>query len=240
MKRKKIFYEHDEYTGISIGLEYEKYLYHCQSKYQKIEVIKTSHYGNAMYLDGCFMLAEKNIDFYHDKCLSLVPKNTKNILIIGGGDFALASTLTNNTKIRSVDIVEIDRKVIEVSKRYFSKYFKFPRNKRKIHNLIIEDGMKYVKESNKIYDCIIIDSTDPIGQAKVLVSKIFIKKCYEHLSKTGLVIHQSGSPVKDMNKIIRPLCKKYKEVGFKNIKSHYFSMPLYPTGTWSFMTAERA
>ena len=93
MKNKKIFFEHDECTGTSIGLEYEKYLYHCQSKYQKIEIVKSSRYGNAMYLDGCFMLAEKNIDFYHNECIGLVPKHAKNILIIGGGDCAIASTL---------------------------------------------------------------------------------------------------------------------------------------------------
>ena len=41
---KKIFYEHDDITRTSIGVEYEKYLHQSQSKYQNIEVIKTKRY----------------------------------------------------------------------------------------------------------------------------------------------------------------------------------------------------
>ena len=71
MKTKNIYYEHDEASGTSIGVKYEKYLYRCQSKFQNIEVIKTHNYGNALYLDGCFMLSEINQDYYHNMCLDL-------------------------------------------------------------------------------------------------------------------------------------------------------------------------
>ena len=240
MKNKKIFFEHDECTGTSIGLEYEKYLYHCQSKYQKIEIIKSSRYGNAMYLDGCFMLAEKNIDFYHNECISLVPKRAKNILILGGGDCAIASTLLIKKKIGSIDVVEIDGKVIDASKKYFPKYFKLTSNQKKRLNLIIDDGIKFVKVTNMSYDCIIIDSTDPVGIAKGLISKSFLKRCHSILLKKGVIIQQSGSPIKDSKKIINPMIQRYKEAGLNNVNLHSFSMPLYPTGTWSFLSAERA
>ena len=69
-----------------------------------------------MYLDGCFMLAQKNQDYYHDKCISLVPSNSKRILIIGGGDFAIASMLYNQKNVRVIDVVEIDEEVVNVSK----------------------------------------------------------------------------------------------------------------------------
>ena len=240
MKNKKIFFEHDECTGTSIGLEYEKYLYHCQSKYQKIEIVKSSIYGNAMYLDGCYMLAERNADFYHNKCMRLVPNHARNILIIGGGDCAIASTLLIKNKVETIDVVEIDKKVIDTSRKYFTKYFNLSSNQKKHLNLIIEDGIKFVKEANMSYDCIIIDSTDPVGIAKGLISKSFLKKCHGILLKKGVIIQQSGSPIKDSKKIINPMIQRYKEVGLINVNLHSFSMPLYPTGTWSFLTAERA
>ena len=240
MKNKKIFFEHDECTGTSIGLEYEKYLYHCQSKYQKIEIVKSSRYGNAMYLDGCFMLAERNADFYHNKCMRLVPNHARNILIIGGGDCAVASTLLIKNKVESIDVVEIDKKVIDTSRKYFTKYFNLSSNQKKHLNLIIEDGIKFVKEANMSYDCIIIDSTDPVGIAKGLISKSFLKKCHGILLKKGVIIQQAGSPIKDRKKIINPMIQRYKEAGLINVNLHCFSMPLYPTGTWSFLTAERA
>ena len=119
MSIKKVYHEYDSATCTSIGVEYEKYLHQSQSKYQKIEVIKTKLYGNALYLDGCFMLSEKNQDYYHNECLNLVSKSVKNILIIGGGDFAIAAKLIKRKGIKNITIVEIDPKVVEISKKYF-------------------------------------------------------------------------------------------------------------------------
>ena len=240
MDTKKIYYEHDDHTGTSIGVEYEKYLYQSQSKYQNIEVIKTKKYGNAMYLDGCFMLAQKNQDYYHDKCINLVPSNSKRILIIGGGDFAIASMLYEQKNVRVIYVVEIDEEVVNVSKKYFSRYFKFKSTDKKKLTLIIQNGEEFIKENQDSFDCIIIDSTDPVDNAKILISKPFLKGCYKTLSKNGCIIQQSGSPLKDMKKIINPLKNKYLEIGFKSIQIYEFPMPLYPTGLWSFITAKKS
>ncbi len=238
--KKKVYYEHDIHTGTSIGLEYEKYLYQSQSKYQNIEIIYSFKYGNAMYLDGCFMLSERNQDYYHDKCLSLVPPSVKSILIIGGGDYAIASKLATQRGIKSIQIVEIDAEVVNLSKKYFPKHFKLSeKNVNKI-SLSVQDGMHFIKKNNVRFDCIIIDSTDPVGSSKVLVSKSFLRGCYKALKSGGLIIQQSGSPIKDTNQIINPLIKKYESIGFKKINLHHFPMPLYPTGTWSFLSAKRA
>ena len=240
MTVKKFYYEHDTVTGTSVGIEYEKYLHQSQSKYQKIEVIKTKLYGNALYLDGCFMLSEKNQDYYHNECLNLVKKNTENILIIGGGDFAIAAQLVKRKNVKNITIVEIDSEVVEISKKYFPKNFKQNKNDIGRIKLVKEDGMRYLENNPSRFDCIIIDSTDPIGAAKILFSKNFLNRCYKCLSKNGNIIQQSGSPIKDMKKIIQPLVKRYSELKFKNIQLSSFPMPLYPTGTWSFISAKRA
>ena len=90
------------------------------------------------------------------------------------------------------------------------------------------------------YDCIIIDSTDPVGQAKILYSKNFIKLCNASLIKGGTLIQQSGSPINDMKSLIKPLAKKYNDIGMKKIILSSFPMPLYPSGTWCFISAKRA
>lgn len=240
MNKKNIYFEYDDTSGTSIGVEYEKYLYQSQSKYQNIEIIKTNQYGNALYLDGCFMLSEKNQDFYHNECLNLIPKKLKNILVIGGGDYGITSMLVKKDSTSKITVVEIDEKVVEISKKYFHKHFKFTKKQSNRIKLIINDGMAFLKDNLSNYDCIIIDSTDPVGEAKVLYSKRFIKFCYDSLSSGGLIIQQSGSPIKDMKSLILPLVKKYEDVGLKKIMISSFPMPLYPTGTWSFITAKRA
>ena len=238
--KKKVYYEHDIPTGISIGLEYEKYLYQSQSKYQNIEIIYSGKYGNAMYLDGCFMLSERNQDYYHDECLSLVPLSVKNVLIIGGGDYAIASRLAIQRGIKSIQIVEIDIDVINLSKKYFPKHFKLSvKNISKI-SLTVQDGMHFIRNNTERFDCIIIDSTDPVDNSKVLISKSFLRGCFKALRSGGIIIQQSGSPIKDTSHIINPLMKKYRSLGFNKINLHSFPMPLYPTGTWSFLSAKRA
>jgi len=240
MSIKKIYYEHDASTFTSIGVEYEKYLHQSQSKYQKIEVLKTKIYGNILYLDGCFMLSEKNQDYYHDECINLVPETCKSILIIGGGDYGIAAKLIKRKNVKNITIVEIDPKVVEVSKMYFPNNFKQNKNEMKRIKLIQEDGMYFIKNNGTRFDCIIIDSTDPVGAARILFSKTFLSKCYYSLSSNGIIIQQSGSPIKDMKKIIKPLVEKYSKLKFKNIQLSSFPMPIYPTGTWSFIKAKRA
>ena len=240
MNIKKIYYEYDASTCTSTGVEYEKYLHQSQSKYQKIEVLKTKNYGNVLYLDGCFMLSEKNQDYYHNECINLVPKTSKNILILGGGDYGIASQLIKRKSIKNITIVEIDSKVVEISKKYFPNNFKQNNNEIKRIKLVQEDGMLFLSNNHIRFNCIIIDSTDPVGAAKVLFSKGFLNKCYLALSSHGVIIQQSGSPIKDMKKIIEPLTKRYLELKFKKIQLTSFPMPLYPTGTWSFVSAKRA
>ena len=238
--KKKIYYEHDIHTGTSIGLEYEKYLHQSQSKYQNIEIIYSGKYGNAMYLDGCFMLSERNQDYYHKECINLVPSYVKNILIIGGGDYAIASKLATQRGIKSIHIVEIDIEVVNLSRIYFPNHFKLNEKNTSKITLTVQDGMHFIRKNTERFDCIIIDSTDPTDNSKILFSKLFLEKCFKTLKSGGLIIQQSGSPIKDINHIINPLKRKYKSIGFNKINLHCFPMPLYPTGTWSFLSAKRA
>ena len=100
--------------------------------------------------------------------------------------------------------------------------------------------MHYIKNNIKKFDCIVIDSTDPVGSSKVLFSELFLEKCFKALRSGGLLIQQSGSPIKDVDHIIKPLKRKYKSIRFRKVNLHCFPMPLYPTGTWSFLSAKRA
>ena len=79
-----------------------------------------------MMLDGCFMVTEYGNDQYHDKCVELCYKKSKelDILIIGGGDFGLVKNLFKSIKIKKLHLVEIDGKVIDTSMEYKGKVMK--------------------------------------------------------------------------------------------------------------------
>ena len=88
-------------------------------------------------------------------------------------------------------MVEIDRSVVDMCAEYMPSLsdgaFDDPRA-----DIVIADGVKYVKETDRRFDVVIIDSTDPIGPAIPLFSDDFYADCRSILTEDGIVVCQSG------------------------------------------------
>ena len=59
---------------------------------------------------------------------------------------------------------------------------------------IIGDGAKYVAETDRRFDVIIVDSTDPQGPGAVLFTREFYADCKRCLAKGGVLVTQNGVP----------------------------------------------
>ena len=235
--------EYNKESGTQFGIECEKLLYKAKSKFQNIKVYKSKKYGNILMLDDCFMLTEKGNDQYHNKCISLIGKKSRSldVLIIGGGDFGLIKGLFEKLNVNSINLVEIDNQVINISREFFPSFFKLNKKSKNKVNILIEDGYEWIKNNNTLrFDVIIIDCTDPNLIAKKLYSEKFYKNIFNNLKGNGQLIQQSGSPYLDEKKIIIPTKKKLGKIGFKDISLHEFSMPIYPLGLWSFIQCKKA
>jgi len=84
------------------------------------------------------------------------------VLIVGGGDGGVAREVTKHQLVKTIDQVEIDHRVVELSKQYLpflAEGFNSPKL-----NLHIADGFKFMQERAQYYDVIITDSSDPIGK----------------------------------------------------------------------------
>ncbi len=239
--KKRIVSEYNKDTKKAFSITINKKLVNKQSKYQKIEIYESNKFGNVLLLDGCFMFTEKDHHCYHNKCFDLISqkKNIKNILIIGGGDFGLVKKLSIIDSIKSINLIEIDEMVVDLCKKYFPQFFKIKKEFMKKIKISFKDDYIWVKNTNKKFDLIIVDSTDPVGIAKKLFTKNFYRYIYTALSINGVYIQQSGSPIIHEKKIIQPMVKILNKVKFKNITINPFVMPCYPSGLWSFMKCER-
>ncbi len=232
-----------EYTNKSSGLtiKIKRQLEHRVSEYQTIDIFETFYYGNLMVIDGVVMLTELDEFVYHE-CLVHVPmqflQNPEEVLIIGGGDGGTAREVLKYKSIKEVVMVEIDKEVCEVSKKYFpflSSSFKDSRL-----NLIIDDGAKYVKTTDKRFDLVIIDSTDPVGPGEVLFTEDFYRNCASILKEPGILTAQTESPFD--KEYINPIKKIYRNLkkSFKNVNMYLGNTPTYPFGTWSFAFASNS
>lgn len=92
--------------------------------------------------------------------------NPKKVLIVGGGDGGVAREVVKHPLVEEVHQVEIDDRVVELSKEYLPfMACGFTSSKM---TLTIGDGFEYMKKRSGEFDVIITDSSDPIGPAETL------------------------------------------------------------------------
>jgi len=137
------------------------------SGFQKIVIINTEKYGRCMVIDGLVQTSEFDHETYDKAILDKITPETKNLLILGGGDGYVAETALKINPNIKITVVDLDQEVVHFSKKYLSqKIFSHPN----VH-LIIGDALHFVKtydtEKNGLFDCVASDLTDnPIGSKK--------------------------------------------------------------------------
>jgi len=115
------------------------------------------------------------------------------VLIIGGGDGGTLRRVLQHRQTRPTQ-VEIDEVVVRASREYLPQIsagaYDDPRTE-----LIIGDGVQYMRDNPGQFDIIIVDSTDPVGPAVELFRAPFYKDVARSLTEDGLLVAQSNSPL---------------------------------------------
>ena len=228
---------YNERTGLTIGLK--KLLFSEQSDYQLVEVYETDSWGNLMTIDGMVMLSERDEFVYHEMIshtAMFTHPNPKRVLIIGGGDGGTAREVLKHPSVEKVDMVEIDKTVVDASKLHFPGVGDFDNPKL---NVLFEDGIAFIKNVETPYDVIIIDGSDPVGPAKGLFEKDFYKFCVDALTDDGVLTAQTESPwVNSYHDSMRSVFGALDDL-FPISKMYLSFIPLYPAGMWSMGLASK-
>lgn len=214
-KRNEWFFEDPvpyDVSNAAIGIKIKKKLYTGKSPFQKIELYDTYDYGKILVLDGILQTSEKDEFVYHEM-LCQVPmflhKNPQKVLIIGGGDGGSLEEVLKH-KIEKVWMVEIDKKVVDLSRKYLPAISKGAFKNKKAE-IIVGDGKEFIKRYDNFFDVIILDLSDPAGPAEDLISLDFYKDVKKALKKNGLVSIQSGS-LDDQIKLVATIFKRIKKI----------------------------
>lgn len=106
--------------------------------------------------------------------------------------------------------------------------------------VLIEDGMEFVKRTEDRFDVILCDSTDPEGPGAVLFTEEFYKGCKGILQPGGVFVNQSGVPFgqKEELKMVYSNLRK----SFENVTFYLSVIPTYVGGymAFGFATDERS
>ena len=189
-----IFHERDPFSPVSYSYTISSVLHSSRSNYQEIQVLESPYFGKMLVLDGVVQLTEKDEFFYHEMLAHVVLHahlEPEVVLIIGGGDGGTLREVLKHKSVKRVQLIELDKDVIDISKRYFpslSEGFADARVQVKEMN-----GSHFVKETEDKFDIVIIDSTDPVGSAEVLFSEEFFNDIYTILKESGMMVVQTES-----------------------------------------------
>jgi spermidine synthase len=164
-----------------ITYTFEKLLEERESAWQVIRVLAHKDLGRVLTLDNDVMSSEKDNE-YDDAISALLPRDARKVLILGGGDCSLASTLCAQGYIERVTVCDIDPAVTEVCKKWLPVFLN-----EKVE-VVHEDGFEYLKARGGEYD-VLIDDMIPQPYGAEGNYWVNLAKCF----RGKYVISQTGS-----------------------------------------------
>jgi spermidine synthase len=236
----ELWYTEEHTDSVRFSIRVKRHLYSDESDFQRIDVFDSDEFGLFMTLDGLMMVTEKDEFIYHDMIIHVpmaANPDIRKVLVIGAGDGGSVRELTRYKSIEHIDMVEIDKNVVDVCRKYLPT-LTCSLDDQRVH-IYYEDGLRFVRSRQGEYDLIIVDSTDPIGPGEGLFTKEFYGNCYHALNGNGILVNQHESPyyrtyannMKRAHTRIReyfPICRVYQ--------AH---IPTYPSGHWLFGFASK-
>lgn len=219
--------------GYEVGWRLRGVLHEETTPFQELAIVDTYEWGKALVLDGCVQTTEGDEFIYHEMMAHVVMMAhpaPKKVLIIGGGDGGVLREVLKYESVTDADLVEIDKRVIENCQKYLPEIacgFSDPRT-----NIIIQDGLQFVKNPGKKYDVVIIDSSDPIGPAVDLFGAEFYRDVYALLEDDGIMVAQAESPLffrETFVQVFSNLCQV-----FPVARVYLACVPTYVSGYWAF------
>lgn len=199
------------------------------SRYQHIEVWETPAYGRLFRLDGSFMTSERDEFFYHENIVHLpaiAHPAPRRALIVGGGDGGSADELLKHPSIERIVIAELDAEVVDISRRWLEAVHHGALDHPKVE-ILIGDGLAYVRDAAETFDLIVLDLTDPGGPSAPLYSGEFYAACRARLAPGGALALHVGSPSEQAQRFAAAIAT-LREV-FAIVRPYSVHIPLYGT-----------
>lgn len=206
-----------------------------KTPYQEILIIENEKFGKMLFLDKELQISEIGQYKYDNAFVSCIPRKHKerieNILIIGGGDGGVGNQLLKTfPNIKHIDMIEIDGRVIELCKKYFSGICGGVFSDDKV-SVIITDAFNFIKETNKKYNAIFIDLTDVVNRQMNIELNNIMDSVNKILLNNGYLVVQASSAYDETT---QEILKNAMINKFRNCKRSDVWLPAYGS-VWSFL-----
>ena len=163
-------------------------VYQTQTPYQELEIrdsggVRTMYLNgqpqSGMYLNGSDQHVFRYTKYFHMPFLMAEDQDQiENVLFIGGGGFTGPKRFVEDYDV-TVDVVEIDPEVVDAAKTYFRV------NESEDLRIHVDDGRKFLRESNTTYDLIVVDAYRKSSVPFHLTTQEFMELSNSKLSEDG-------------------------------------------------------
>lgn len=226
--------------NVRLSIKVRKQLISLESEFQRIDVFDSYDFGRILVIDGYLMLTEKDEFIYHEMIthvpLAVNPK-IRDVLVIGAGDGGVVRELTRYDSIKRIDMVEIDKLVVDVCREYL------PQTSCKLDDprvqIFYDNGLEFVERKDNEYDLVIVDSTDPFGPGEELFTKGFYRNCFKALKPSGIMVNQHESPYYPNDALAVQNAHKHIKSIFSIALVYQAHIPTYPSGHFLFGFASK-
>lgn len=209
-----------------------------RSRYQ--EMVLTRSGGEfRLYLDGALQFSTFDEYRYHEMlvypALYLHGGRDLNVLVMGGGDGLAVKRLVSHERVARVTLVELDAEIIRIARENSTmrSLNDDSLNDQKV-TVVTGDAFSHLQKSNEIWDIIIADFPDPHDEVIAkLYSLEFYRVVYDSLSRGGLFVTQSTSPL-FATEAYWTIHETLKEV-FPEVLPYHTYIPTF--GDWGFQLA---
>lgn len=186
---------HEE-LGFRTSYEVERVLHEERTEHQHLVLFEHRFFGKMLMLDGAIQITARD-EYVYQEMMSHVPLfahgEAKDVLIVGGGDCGIAEEVLKHKSVERLTQVEIDASVVAFAKEHYPE-FTGPVFADKRFESVIDDGACYVARTERRFDIVIVDSTDPQGPGAVLFTREFYAGCKRCLNPGGVLVTQNGVP----------------------------------------------
>ncbi|MBI2853293.1 MAG: methyltransferase domain-containing protein [Chloroflexi bacterium] len=215
--------------------------YSGRTKFQAVDIIRTSSYGRCLVLDGRIQSCHGDEFIYHEALVQpamVSHPGPIDVLIAGGGEGATTRHVLMHPSVRSVVMVDIDSEVVDLCRDKMPEWhagsFDDPR-----FELVIGDARKYIEQSDRKFDVILLDIPESLeqGPACMLYTTEFYRHVLACLKPGGVVALQSDNASWGYMNGFPAIVNTLKAV-FRVVRPYQVHIPSFG-GSWGFSVASQ-
>jgi len=217
----------------------ESVLYSGQTRFQKVEIIRSGSFGRLLVLDSKVQSSDADEFIYHEALVQppmIAHRCPETVFIAGGGEGATLREVLSHKTVKRAVMVDIDEEVVDICKRLLPDYSRGAFDDPRVE-LYHTDARQFLAEGSDTFDIIIIDLPEPIeeGPAYLLYTQEFYRLVRDRLTGEGIISVQSGSASWTELTNLSAVCSTLKSV-FPDVCAYQVDIPSFG-GPWGFCLA---